>query len=102
MGMEEPHAHMRESMESISTFSCFGLFFPFLIHQLSPYPDASFLRLPFLMCAIFRESSSLSDQSSAPGTLRAIPSRSRNNRMSMGERHEHWGTSCEYENHMRI
>ena len=46
MSMEEPHAHMTESTESISAFSvdfCFGFCSLFVVHQFSPYPDISFL-----------------------------------------------------------
>jgi hypothetical protein len=65
------HAHMSTPCEydgvngvNISFFVdfCFGLFFFLPVHQFSPHPDVSFLRLPSLMYAIFRESSSLSLQ----------------------------------------
>jgi hypothetical protein len=50
MNTEEPHAHMRESMGSISAnfgFGfCFGSFFPLLVHQSLPYSDVSFLVIP--------------------------------------------------------
>jgi hypothetical protein len=72
MSMEESHRHGRTTFAykgvngvNISFFVdfCFGLFFSLSVHQLSPYPDVSFLRLTSkLMYAMFRESSSLSPQ----------------------------------------
>jgi hypothetical protein len=62
--MRNSYAHVRESAESISavltkfSFSfCFGLCFPLLVHQFSPYPGISFLGLPLFMYAIFLKSS---------------------------------------------
>jgi hypothetical protein len=66
MSMEEPHAHMGESMESISAFSStsasaaasvIGLFFSLSVPQFSPYPDVAFLGF-LLIYAMFSKLSS--------------------------------------------